>query len=114
MTKIFKYIFDNPLIMKHNNLEILIILFQLLAIESEVYFQFLFLKFSWLWKNLLLQNQVGVGDLGPLSTLGPIKNIKIRIKEMRQKSKTIKIEKIIQTPNSSWESIEIPKDFIIE
>jgi hypothetical protein len=28
--------------MKHNNLEILIILFQLLAIESEVYFQFVF------------------------------------------------------------------------
>jgi hypothetical protein len=46
-----------------------------------------------MWKKLVLQNQVGMGDLGPLSTLGPIKNIKIRIKEMRQKIKTIKIEK---------------------
>jgi hypothetical protein len=54
-----------------------------------------------MWKNLLLQNQVGMGDLGSLSTLGPIKNINIRIKEMRQKGKTIKFEKKMQTPNSS-------------
>jgi hypothetical protein len=33
---------------------------------------------------------------------------------MRQKGKTIKFEKKMQTPNSSWKSIEIPKDFIIE
>ncbi len=67
-----------------------------------------------MWKILLLQNQVGMGDLGSLSRLGPIKNIKIRIKEMRQKGRPLKLKKIMQTPNSSWKSIEIPKDFIIE
>jgi hypothetical protein len=54
-----------------------------------------------MWKILLLQNQVGMGDLGSLSKLGPIKNIKIRIKEMRQKGRPLKLKKIMQTPNSS-------------
>jgi hypothetical protein len=78
--------------MKHNNLEILIILFQLLAIESEVYFQFVFEIFLNV-ENFAITKPSWHGDLGSLSRLGPIKNIKIRIKEMRQKRKTIKIEK---------------------
>ncbi len=67
-----------------------------------------------MWKNLLLQNEVGMGDLGPLSTLGPSKILKLELKKWDKKVRPLKLKKIMQTPNSSWESIEILKDFIVE
>jgi len=49
---------DNYFYMLGNTLKILSILFQLLAIESVVHFQFFFLKLFWTWKSFPLKNQI--------------------------------------------------------
>jgi hypothetical protein len=88
MTTNYFNILGNTLRMEHNNLAIIIILVQILVIESANRFQFFFFCLDvikcFFWKNKL-------GDLGRLSMLKPINNItKIWIKKMISRKKTTK------------------------
>lgn len=95
-------------------MEILIILFLLLAIESDVYFQFCFWNFLEFGKNCYYKTKLAWVIWVPYPHWDQSKILKLELKKWDKKVRPLKLKKLMQNPNSSWESIEISKDFIKE